>query len=80
MPIDPSIRLGDLLQAALLVAGGLVAFATMRADMTSIKSRLDNTDKELQKQTAILAQLSAGEARMDGLDRRLTLLEEARRS
>jgi K+/H+ antiporter YhaU regulatory subunit KhtT len=80
MPIDPNIRFGDLLQIAVIAAGGLMVFATMRADLRTINARLDKADEELKKQTAILAQLSAGEARMDGLDRRLTLLEEARRS
>ncbi|MBY6239797.1 hypothetical protein [Methylosinus sp. Sm6] len=78
MPIDFSLRLGDLLQVAAIAAGGLMVFATMRADLRIINVRLDKADDELKKQTAILAQLSAGEARMDGIDRRLTLIEESR--
>ncbi|MBY6242852.1 hypothetical protein [Methylosinus sp. Sm6] len=78
MPIDLSVRLGDLLQVVTIAAGGLIVFAQMRADLRSVNVRLDKSEAELAKQTAILAQLSAGEARMDGLDRRLTLIEEAR--
>ncbi|ATQ67828.1 MULTISPECIES: hypothetical protein [Methylosinus] len=78
MPIDFSLRLVDLLQVAVIAAGWIMVFATMRAEAKTSARRLDNVESELAKQTMILTQLSAGEARMDGLDRRLTLIEEAR--
>lgn len=80
MPIDFSLRLGDLLQVAVIAGGGLMVFSTMRADLRSVNARLEKSEAELAKQTAILTQLAAGEARMDGLDRRLALLEDGRRS
>jgi hypothetical protein len=76
--MDLSLRLGDLLQIATVAAGGLMVFAQMRADSKNIKERLGAAEEELAKQTVILTQLAAGEARMDGLDRRLQLLENAR--
>ncbi|PWB94643.1 hypothetical protein [Methylosinus sporium] len=89
MSIDYSIRVGDLIQIATIAAGGLLVFAQMRYDLRSVNERLDKSstdlakrldksEAELEKQTDILTQLAAGDARMDGLDRRLTLLENAR--
>lgn len=79
MGIDYSIRIGDLIQVCAIAGGGLMVFAAMRQDMRNINVRLDKNDQELAKQTQILTQLAAGEARMDGLDRRLTLVEDGRR-
>lgn len=76
--IDLSVRLGDLIQVVTIAGGGLMVFATMRADAKTNARRLDSVEAELAKQTTILTQLAAGEARMAGLDRRLTLLEERR--
>jgi hypothetical protein len=76
--IDLSIRLGDLVQVATIAAGGLMVFATMRAEAKLSARRLDNVEAELAKQTSILTQLAAGEARMDGFDRRISLLEVGR--
>jgi hypothetical protein len=82
---DATIRLSDVIQVIVIAGGGLYAFARMRAGLDANQSqfaavlkRLDRTDEELEKQTTILAQLAKGEARMDGLDRRLTLLEDGR--
>jgi hypothetical protein len=78
MPIDFSVRLGDLLQVVTIAGGGLMVFATMRAEARLSARRLDNVEAELAKQTTILTQLAAGEARMDGFDRRISLLEGGR--
>ncbi|HEY8066652.1 MAG TPA: hypothetical protein VIF40_18285 [Methylosinus sp.] len=82
---DATVRLSDIMQAIVIAGGGLYALAQMRAGLQATKDeiaavhrRLDRTDEELEKQTTILAQLAKGEARMDGLDRRLTLLESPR--
>ncbi|WP_018265830.1 hypothetical protein [Methylosinus sp. LW4] len=76
--IDYSIRIGDIIQIVTIAAGGMLVVAQMRFDLRAVNERLDKSEAELAKQTDILTQLAAGDARMDGLDRRLTLLENLR--
>lgn len=78
MSFDLAIRIGDILQVVTISAGGLAVFVQMRADMKNINARLDKNDEELAKQTLILSQLAAGEERMNGLERRLELIENRR--
>lgn len=72
---DMAIRLGDLVQVIVLVVGGVIVFARMRFEAEAHKSRLNRMESELTKQTDILTRLASGEERMNGMDRRLTLLE-----
>lgn len=79
MDIDFSIRIGDLLTIVSIASGDLIVFTQMRSESKANRERLDKVDVELVKQTGILTQLAAGEASMNGLDRCLQLLEDARR-
>lgn len=88
--LDLSVRFGDLLQIATLVGGGaifLVNFksenaayrAQAKADTEAHAKRLASIESEMSKQTDILTRLAAGEERMNGLDRRIELMEDTRR-
>lgn len=76
MNFDLVLRLGDIVQVMSIAAGGLLVFSQMRVESKSNRERLDRVEDELAKQTEILTRLAAGDARMDGLERRLQLLEK----
>jgi hypothetical protein len=74
--MDFTVRLGDLLQAGVIAAGGLIVFTQMRSESAANKNRLDRVDGELAKQTDILTRLASGEERMNGLSQRITSAEQ----
>lgn len=72
---DMSIKLGDLLQITSILAGGFMVLGYMKSESKNNNSRLKWLENEMGKQTEILTRLASGEERMNGLDRRITLIE-----
>lgn len=73
---DMAIRLGDIMQIITIAAGGLMVLGYMKAEARNNDKRLEWLEGEMMKQTEILARLASGEERMNGLDRRITLVEQ----
>jgi hypothetical protein len=73
--VDWTLRLGDLATVGSIVVGGLLVAFEMRSNLLRQGERLGLVESELKRQTEILTALSAGEVRMDGIEKRLELLE-----
>lgn len=72
---DMVVKLGDIMQVATVAAGGLMVLGYMKSEAKNNDGRLKWLENEMGKQTDILTRLASGEERMNGIDRRLTLLE-----
>lgn len=69
--IDPTISLGHLLEAAIVVVAGLGAIYTMRSELKNIQSDVSSIQDEMKKMTEILVVLGRQDERMSALDRRI---------
>ena len=87
LTFDLSVRFGDLLTVGAFLTGGVVILsnfksesatyrAQAKADAEAHAKRLTSLEIEMTKQTDILTRLAAGEERMNGLDRRMTMIED----
>jgi hypothetical protein len=79
MIFDATVKLGDIITAASILAGGLVVLATMRADLAGLNRRLDVVEVELKRQTEILIALARVDERLIALERRIDAEHEAGR-
>ncbi len=82
--IDWTVHLGDLLQMGGFIVAALTLFTYMRISLenhtvrlSSVERDLTDINQELKQQTAILLQLAKDGVRLDGLEKRVELLERA---
>jgi hypothetical protein len=82
MIVDWSVNLGNLLQIASILGGGLVVLATMRSEarfsrqqLKDHHDRLHEIEDELKKQTDVLVTLARQDEQIKGMSTRIAALE-----
>lgn len=80
---DQTINLGQVLEVAGIIGGGILVFIrmgekvrTLSKDVGDIDKRLDRVDEELKKQTEILVSLGAQDARLTNVETQLALINK----
>jgi hypothetical protein len=75
MTFDSTVNLGQVITLFGFLAGGVVAFVSMRADLSAQARRLAFVEMEMRKQTDILVEFARQDERLRAFEHRLDHLE-----
>jgi hypothetical protein len=80
--VEQSITVGNIIEIAVIAAGGISVFATMRTTVRNISTKVDGMQDEIKKLGDILIGQARFDEKLTSLERRVTvhdrLLDELR--
>lgn len=68
MNIDPTITVGNLIEIAAIIGGGLLALVTLRSTVNTLKNDMTDMKTEIKKVGEVLIQMAVTDTRLNNLE------------